>query len=245
MLVSGKTNNLSSALYGLVSANGTGGLSYALSEGDFNSTDVITCIWRAVPQLVTVQMVGFVASQLALQDSPLYPISVGRAILNSVHGMAEATSLGASLAHNWGDNDDKGNKANISSTLQILLADAVKVSQVLVITDPNFEHYATKCYSNNRTVQIHWRFGNQYQLGWVAVTLQCGIGMFCYYEMWRLRRKPRLRSFKTLDPTASFLLGRASDIPEFEGFSFEEQKEILLIAGDDMVRACIWYNDTY
>jgi len=221
-----------SAMYALVQPSGSGAL---LSIAD--NTPTLVCSWNTSPKLVHVQTVRFAARTLGSIDTDLHPPLVGRATLMTLRGMAEAFREGSSLqkavspfiaifryeSATYNVYNQVQPAANASQILETLLADGGKAS--LTLYNSHFSSLAAYsaapsrmeiCYSNNRTVQEHWKFGNANNLGWFATIWTSAIGAFAVFATLRMSRKRRMQNIGMLEVTQAFSLGRGGVIRDDE-----------------------------
>ena len=206
-IVSDTSFNLTGSLvgmYALVDPSGSGGLLRVNSTGD-----LLCCVWQAIPKLVSVQTVNFTAKSLGAQDSKTVPQLTGRAVLFTLQGMAAAVHLGADL---YDRNPVESLKfPPISAVLQTLLADGGKAA--LTSFNEYFAHRLPTagiavCNSNNRTIATHWRFGNNHNLGWVAIIWTTGMGILAVIAVMWFMPRPRVRGIKPLEIPYAVVLGR-------------------------------------
>ena len=197
-------------MYALVNPSGSGGLLLVDSTGD-----LLCCVWQAIPKLVSVQTVNFTAKSLGAQDSQTVPQLTGRAVLFTLQGMAAAAHLGANLENkNPGESRTYGLPPT-SAVLQTLLADGGKaaLTSFNVYFAPLFARRQstagiTVCNSNNRTIATHWRFGNSYNLGWVAIIWTIGVGILTVIAVMWFMPRPRVQGIEPLEVPDAFVLGR-------------------------------------
>lgn len=193
-------------LYGIVNATGGGGVLAVDGTGG-----MVGCIWDLHPQLVHVQILNWTSVAVGGEDATTVPLPVGRGVLAALQGMAAAVQFGAHLT--WVP--ALGRDADMPTTLQILLADALKgvftayTSYSQSVQLDAAKTGAAKCWSGNRTDQIHWRFGNKHGIGWLAIALSIIFGVlalvavfFTYY-----RARPRVKGVDVLKVTDAFKLG--------------------------------------
>jgi hypothetical protein len=196
-------------MYALVNPSGSGGLLMVNGTGL-----VLACVWQATPKLVSVQTVNFTAQSLGSQDSKTVPQLTGRAVLLTLQGMAQAVHFGSNI-----DINDFPQTWTIrfiptvaSMVVQTLLADGGKAA-LTRFNDYFSSHHKdlagfSVCNNNNRTVKPHWRFGNQYNLGWIAIILTAGMGFLAIVSVMWFTRRPRIWGIKPLEVAHAFLLGR-------------------------------------
>ena len=210
-IVSDTSFNLTGSLigmYALVDPSGSGGLLMVNSTGD-----LLCCVWQAIPKLVSVQTVKFTAKSLGAQDSKTVPQLTGRAVLFTLQGMAAAVHLGVDL-----DNRNPVQSLKFpptSAVLQILLADGGKaaLTSFNVYFNGKFTHHLSTagiavCDSKNRTIATHWRFGNNHNLGWVAIIWTIGMGILAVIAVMWFMPRPRVRGIKPLEIPYAVVLGR-------------------------------------
>lgn len=186
------------AIHGAVNASGSGGIVSVTKSGE-----LVGCTWQTHPVLVQVQIIDFIGYALNTVPATLFPEPMGRAVLSTLQGMAQAVLLGAPF-------DDEGEwrpyyvePTGLSDMLSKLLSDGTKAS----LTSFNSGSGYDDCYSNNRTISPHWRFGNDHQLGWIACVLTVGTAIYGFVLAYRLRRRKRARSVKPLHVSDAFMLG--------------------------------------
>ncbi|KJA27001.1 hypothetical protein HYPSUDRAFT_35518 [Hypholoma sublateritium FD-334 SS-4] len=86
------------------------------------------------------------------------------------------------------------------------------------------------CDPQNRTVQEHWRFGNTYNLGWIATVWTTGVGVLAVWMALRLRRQRRMPHVSVLDVAQAFALGRG-DVISDDKVLYVKQGRILASGG--------------
>jgi hypothetical protein len=175
------------AFYGVVSITGSGAFVVADAEGNITS-----CTWTTIPLTVTVQNVAFVSGVLSTSNSTQWPQNIGRAVRNTVQGIADVVASGVNLPYQypWYEPWEVVPVPSMTKVLQIILADGAKAYLTGFVS-----WYAgdSTCHSNNRTVQVHWKCGNEYNLGWIAIIATSLTGLLgCRMALW-LGRKPRLK----------------------------------------------------
>ncbi|KAJ7224597.1 hypothetical protein GGX14DRAFT_651153 [Mycena pura] len=236
IVTTGRSDNLmftldsisSVAFFSVVQLNGDG----ALLTVDANGS-TIGCTWSAIPRLVHIQMVNFTAAALPDEtfvdkansnpDLTLYPAPIGRAVLGTLRGMAHAILYGARISPRTVAKSQIGtvyhfphappipfgSLPSMPTMLAVLLADGAKAA----FTAYSDVTHASVCGSNNRTVQLHWRFGNLRGLGFLAIILNIGFGgiaMSVVYVVaggppWRKRKRAKgVAALKVVD---AFKLG--------------------------------------
>ena len=188
-------------MYALVNPSGSGGLLMVNSTGG-----LLCCVWQATPKLVSVQTVNFTAKSLGGQDSKMVPQLSGRAVLLTLQGMAAAVHLGANLDNGIPVELPKFAIPPTFAVLQILLADGGKAA--LTSFNTYFADFQTRCYSNNRTIAAHWRFGNSHNLGWVAIIWTIGVGVLALFSVIWFTRSPRIQGIKPLEIRYAVVLER-------------------------------------
>ena len=70
------------------------------------------------------------------------------------------------------------------------------------------------CSAQVRTINIHWRFGNEHQLGWIAIIFTPGAGIIGIVVLHRLSRAKRVTGIDGLSQATVFMLGVDSDTSE-------------------------------
>ncbi|KIM35519.1 hypothetical protein M413DRAFT_32460 [Hebeloma cylindrosporum] len=210
-------------MYALVNTSGSGGLLI------INATAVVIgCVWQVIPKLVTVQTVNYTAQSLDSKDSKAVPQLTGRAILLTLQGMAQAVHLGGKLDIT---NDRLPRPQTYalrvtptSAVLQTILADGGKAAFTRFNTYFNtrfMQHQDTPgvsvCDNNNHGVNPHWRFGNQYQLGWIAIIWTNGVGILGIVAAVWFTRRPGIWGIKPLEVVHAFALARMVTVIGIKG----------------------------
>jgi hypothetical protein len=110
--------------------------------------------------------------------------------LNTVQGIADIVASGATLPYqgSWCRPWAIVNIPTMTNALQVILADGAKAYCTGFIV-----WYKGACNSKNCTVQVHWKFGNEYHLGWVAIIATSLTGLLGRGMALQLRKKQRLR----------------------------------------------------
>jgi hypothetical protein len=201
-------------MYALLNPSGSGGLLMINDTGL-----LLSCVWQVTPKLVSVQTVNYTAQSLGSQDSKGIPQLTGRAVLLTLRGMAQAVHLGSKLDVN----SDRLSRPQtyalqftpMSAVLQIVLADGGKAAFT------RFNDYFSSrirqqediagisvCNSNNRSVSPHWKFGNQYNLGWIAIIWTTGMGVLAIVAAIWFTRRPGIRGIKPLEVAYAFGLAK-------------------------------------
>ena len=201
-------------MYALLNTSGSGGLLMLNSTGL-----VLCCVWQVMPKLVFVQTVNYTAQSLYSQDSKEVPQLTGRAVLLTLEGMAKAIHFGARLDINndWVLRPQTYalRVSPASAVLQALLADGGKAAFTM------FNDYFSSrirqqkdltgvavCNNNNRNSYPHWKFGNQYNLGWIAIIWTTGMGVLAIVAAMWFAQRPGIRDIKPLEVTYAFGLAR-------------------------------------
>jgi len=229
-------------MYALVYPSGSGGLVLANASGP-----ILHCVWQATPKTVHVQIVNYQAETLGSQDSNKVPQLTGRAVLLTLKGMAQSVRGGGNLNVNdipqwqtwWGITI-----APTSTVLQTLLADGGKAALTMFNEYFSFNQGLagfSVCDNNNRNVNAHWTFGNQHNLGWIAIVLTVGVGLLNIVAMiWFIRRR-RVQGIEPLQVAHVFMLPsnvvendgvfRVKD-PDSEGEDIQEMEKAASKYGD-------------
>ncbi|KAF7344252.1 hypothetical protein MVEN_01716500 [Mycena venus] len=120
-------------------------------------------------------------------------------------GITEAIRLGAIL-----DATSTG-AANI---LQSLLADGLKAALTAQYTEDCWADVQrcdavgiSICNSNNRAVEEHWRFGDENNLGILAIILTLGFGLYTLWVIWTVRKRPRVKGIDPFKVVDGFKMG--------------------------------------
>lgn len=179
-----------------------------------NSGITTSCAWLVIPRLIHVEIRNFTALAAGVEDAATVPAPAGRAVYSTIQGMAQAVRLGARL-HPQSAPYLLPTGFYLPSTdqiLQTLIADGVKaaLTEYTEYCGPIDRSVVpecsavgvTMCNSQNRTVQQHWRFGDEHFLGIPAIVLSLGFGSFALYVVWKLRNRPRVKGvdlFKVVD----------------------------------------------
>ncbi|RXW17436.1 hypothetical protein EST38_g8409 [Candolleomyces aberdarensis] len=200
-------------MYALVQPTADGAL--ITVEPDGPRSKVTVCSWKTLPKLVYAQTIDFTGRALRVEDAKTYPIVIGRATWSTLEGMARAARSGASLQAVL-----KKATPPPSQVLETILADGGKAA-ITFINAHFWGQYnprkanrnqpssaPPRCDSNNRTVAEHWRFGNSHNLGYIAIVLTTGIGIFAIWMVLRLKTRRRMRGDWTLGVAEAFELGK-------------------------------------
>jgi hypothetical protein len=190
-------------LYALVMPTGPGGLITVSS-----SSLMFVCTWKANPVSVDVEKIALVSRANVITEVSVVPAPVGRAVLTTLQGISHAIDLGARVDFTGRDIGGRRliipNRLGTTTMLSNLLADGCKAAftlYTLYFIEPLMTNTAppsiTACASGSRSVIQHWKFGNQNNLGWVAIVLTLGAGLFAIAVALRVKGKPRLVN---LDP---------------------------------------------
>ena len=205
------------ALYAIVNGSGSGGVLTINATGDMTG-----CTWTAVPQLVHLQRLNWTFAAIGSDNATTVPLPTGRAVYAAVQGMAQSVRL-SSTRLDWVPSfgfGTGGYPVPAAVMLQTLLADALKgtLSAYTAYATVNAlkpDHTlinstltgARTCYSNNRTLSLHWRFGNEYNLGWIAIGLSIGFGGLALFAVWHLRTRERIKGLNALKVVDAYKLG--------------------------------------
>ncbi|KAJ2925243.1 hypothetical protein H1R20_g11841, partial [Candolleomyces eurysporus] len=210
-------------LYALVQPTADGAL--ITVEPDGPGTKVTVCSWKSLPKFVYAQTIDFTARTLRVEDAKTYPIVIGRATRFTLEGMARAARNGASLEAVL-----KTPTPPPSQVLETILADGSKAA-ITFINAHFWGQYnprkanknqpssaPPRCDSNNRTVAEHWRFGNSHNLGYIAIVLTIGIGIFAIWMVLRLKPRRRMQGDWTLGVAEAFELGKDEKVGQEQVF---------------------------
>ncbi|KAJ7826478.1 hypothetical protein B0H14DRAFT_2817270, partial [Mycena olivaceomarginata] len=188
------------SIYAVVNASGSGAMFIADNSGLSTS-----CTWVAAPRYVHVEIRSGIAFAASTDDASTAPAPVGRAIYATVRGITEAIRLGAIL-----DATSTG-AANI---LQSLLADGLKAALTAQYTEDCWADAQrcdavgiSICNSNNRAVEEHWRFGDENNLGILAILLTLGFGLYTLWVIWTVRKRPRVKGIDPFKVVDGFKMG--------------------------------------
>ena len=216
VITSSPTFNLTGtqgALYAIVNASGSGGVLTINATGDMTG-----CTWTAVPRLVHTQRLNWTFATICSDDATTVPLPTGSAVYSAVQGMAQAVLLsGTRLDWVPSFSFETGGYPQVTAAamLQTLLADALKGTltayntyAVINRTLLNSTRTGTStCFSNNRTLSLHWHFGNEYKLGWIAIGLSIGFGGLALCAVWHLRSRKRIKGLNALKVVDAYKLG--------------------------------------
>ena len=213
VITSSPTFNLTGtqgALYAIVNASGGGGVLTIGATGDMTG-----CTWTAIPRLVHLQRFDWTFATIGSDNATTVPLLTGSAVYAAVQGMAQAVRLlGASLS--WEPQMfDFGFYVvpNTAVMLQTLLADALKgtlsaynayTMPMLIKSTPTG---VNRCYSDYRKLWPYWYFGNEYNLGWVAIGMSIGFGGLALFVVWHLRTRARIKGLDALEVVDAYKLG--------------------------------------
>ena len=213
VITSAPTFNLTGtqgALYAIVNGSGGGGVLTVNATGGMAG-----CTWTAVPRLVRLQRLDWVFATIGADNATTLPLPTGRAVYSAVQGMAQAVRLGGARL-DWVESfgfGTGGYPVPAPVMLQTLLADALKGALSAYTGYGISVHFnpaltgARQCHSNNRTLQLHWFFGNEYNLGWIAIGLSIVFGGLAMFAVWHLRTRERIKGLDALKVVDAFRLG--------------------------------------
>ncbi|KAJ6526304.1 hypothetical protein B0H19DRAFT_1197165 [Mycena capillaripes] len=219
------------SMYAAVNASGSGVMFIADNSGLSTS-----CTWVATPRHVHVEIRDFIAFAASTDDAPTAPAPVGRAIYSTVRGIMQAIRLGAILdVISTGATDfpavafDKTGKSRTGAAniLQSLLADGLKAALTAQYTEDCWADVQrcdavgiSICDSNNRAVEEHWRFGDENNLGVLAILLTLGFGLYALWVIWTVRKRPRVKGMDTFKVVDAFKMGLDKIQNETDGDGF-------------------------
>ena len=217
VITSSPTFNLTGtqgALYAIVNASGSGGVLTINATGGMTG-----CTWTADPRLVHTQRLDWTFATIGSDDATTVPLPTGSAVYSAVQGMAQAVSLGGTRL-DWvpSFSFENGHSVTAAAMLQTLLADALKGSltayntySVAVKINPTLLNSTrtgtSTCFSDNRTLSLHWHFGNEYRLGWIAIGLSIGFGGLALCAVAHLRSRERIKGLNALKVVDAYKLG--------------------------------------
>ena len=205
-----KLTGTQGALYAIVNASGGGGLLSVNATGGMAG-----CTWTAIPRLVHLQKLNWVSTTIGADNATTLPLPTGRAVYAAVQGMAQAVRL-SGMRLDWVKSfgfGTGGSPVPAPVMLQTLLADALKgaltayTSYATSVHDRPALTGASQCYSNNRTLSLHWHFGNEYKLGWIAIVLSVMFGLLAMCTACYLYTQERIRGVDALNVVDAFKLG--------------------------------------
>jgi hypothetical protein len=215
--------NFHNGMYALVQPNADGAL--LTVEPDGSQRKVTVCSWKTLPKLVHAQTIDFTARSLEAEDATVYPTVIGRATWFTLQGMARAARSGASLQAVL-----EATTPSPSRVLETILADGGKAAITVFngffwgqynprkANKPQPSSAPPRCDSKNRTVAEHWRFGNSHNLGYIAIVLTAGIGIFAVWMVFRLKPRRRMRGDWTLGVAEAFELGKDEEVSQEQVF---------------------------
>lgn len=228
-----KLTGTQGALYAIVNASGGGGLLTVSATGSMAG-----CTWTAVPQLVHLQTLNRVSATISADNATTLPLPTGRAVYAAVQGMAQAVRLSGTRL-DWVQSfgfGTGGYPVSAPVMLQTLLADALKGVLTAYTSYAIAVHYysaftgASQCYSNNRMLSLQWHFGNEYNLGWIAIWLSIVFGGLAMYTVWHLHMQRRIKGLDVLKVVDAFKLGvvtvgvKAKDVEDMDSLLYVEEK---------------------
>ncbi|KAJ7431636.1 hypothetical protein B0H11DRAFT_2129458 [Mycena galericulata] len=205
------------SMYAAVNASGSGVIFSADNSGLSTS-----CTWVATPRLVHVEITNNIAFAASTDDAPTAPAPVGRAIYATVRGIMQAIRLGAILdVTSIGATDfpvmvfsPKGKSLTGVDILQSLLADGLKAALTAQYTEDCWADAQrcdavgiSICNSNNRAAEEHWRFGDENNLGILAILLTLGFGLYALWVMWTVWKRPRVKGIDAFKVVDAFKMG--------------------------------------
>ncbi|KAJ7478406.1 hypothetical protein FB451DRAFT_1557080 [Mycena latifolia] len=209
------------SMYAVVNASGNGALFIADNSGLSTA-----CTWDTIPHLVYVQLINYVAVAYHLDDARVAPAYAGRAVFETVRGMAEAVRLGAMLyapSKGYPSPAEAGVYPGPATIMEVLLADGVK-SALTQYTAWCVWYPArccaagvATCNSHDRTVQAHWRFGNEHNLGIPVVALNLVFGFYALWVVWRVAGRPRVKGVEPFKVVDGFKMGLGTTTAKDEG----------------------------
>jgi hypothetical protein len=161
--------------------------------------------------------VNGVAGSLSTVNATTTPQYVGRAVLATIKGMTQASLSGARLDLDsfrlGGFPADVESAPATAEMLSILLADGARSTLASINTIAGILPFP-RCPAQLQTINIHWRFGNQRQLGWIAIIITFGAGVVGFLMLKRLCYMKRITGLGGLNLATIFLLGVDSDVSE-------------------------------
>ncbi|KAJ7621704.1 hypothetical protein DFH06DRAFT_1143447 [Mycena polygramma] len=205
------------SMYAAVNASGSGLMFLADNSGLSTS-----CTWVATPRLIHVEITNSIAFAASTDDAPTAPAPVGRAIYATVRGIMQAIHLGAILDVTsigttafpvmvW---SPEGKSLTGVDILQSLLADGLKAALTAQYTEDCWADAQrcdavgiSICNSNNRDVEEHWRFGDENNLGILAILLTLGFGLYTLWVVWTVRKRPRVKGIDAFKVVDAFKMG--------------------------------------
>ncbi|KAJ7466419.1 hypothetical protein FB451DRAFT_1369659 [Mycena latifolia] len=190
------------SIYAAVNASGNGAM--VIADASVLTT---SCTWVATPRLVHVEMRNFTAFAASAENATTVPAPVGRAVYVTVQGLAQAVRLGARL-----DATSSG-YPTAADILQTLIADGLKAALTQYSVDCSSDETRCSaagisvCNSHNRTVQLHWRFGDDHYLGILAIALNFVFGSYALWVVWRVRKRRRVKGIDPFKIVDGFKMG--------------------------------------
>jgi hypothetical protein len=217
-------NGNTTVFYGMVSTNGSGAFLVADALGNLT-----TCTWTTTPLTVEVRTLDFIASAANTTPSAQYPPYVGQGVLKTIQGIGNAIAMGRSLKYTdfdevilfmpGGLNGNPPPPPPLTEVLQVVLADGTKAYLTGYVEASVSNNQGRDCNSKNRTISVHWRFGNQNGLGYIAIIFTALTGLFGMMAAIRLSKQRRLQAIEgPLD------LGSVFNLGIYSGFDVRSEK---------------------
>jgi hypothetical protein len=162
-----------------------------------------------------LQNFNFVFAAVGADNATTLPLPTGRAVYAAMQGMAQAVRLGGARL-DWVQSfgfGTGGYPVPAPVMLQTLLADALKgvltayTSYAISVHFDPVRTGAHQCHSNNRTLSPHWHFGNEHNLGWIAIMLSLAFGFLAMYAVLHLRTQKKIKGLDALKVVDAFKLG--------------------------------------
>ncbi|KAJ7584473.1 hypothetical protein C8J56DRAFT_1027766 [Mycena floridula] len=224
----------SQAMYAIINASGSGGIIAVDATGS-----IIGCTWDTVPRLLHVETIAFTARTLYANNASTVPSPLGHAVCSVTQGMAHVMSLGLTRL----DQPEGLSSSMTAQILQTLIADGVKAATTIFTTyctsDDQSCPSVARCDSDNRSVLPHWRFGNEHNLGWIAIIWSLGVGLTALVAVFYLQNKLRMDKIQPLKVNHAFLLGMENAIVDFKGV----EQQLLIRDQRVIAKASDWISD--
>lgn len=223
-----------SAMYAVIDVLGNGAF-VMVSQGEVaGNAVVLTCGWKTAPRMVHVQMVNFTSLALNHEAADQYPTVVSRATWATLQGMAQAARLGASLNLDVlqfrrrdmfynvtsGYSYNLGRNATSAQIVETILGDGGKATMTpyndfLSRLYGSVGDQVDYCFSHNKTVAEHYRFGNNKHFGWISVIWTTGMGALGIWAALWMSRKQRVEGMSPLGAAGGFVLARGEKIDDY------------------------------
>lgn len=234
-----------SAMYAVIDVLGNGAFVMVSQGRTTGSTVLLTCGWKTSPRLVHVEMVNFTSLALAHEEAAKYPTLLTRATSSTLQGMAQAARLGASINTDVlqfrrrdmffnvtsGYSYRLGVNATSAQVVETILADGGKAcmtpyNDFLSRLHGSVGDQVDYCFSDNKTVAEHYRFGNNKHFGWISVIWTTGMGVMGIWAALWMSRKKRVEGMSPLGAAGGFVLARGEKIDDYHPLVVRDGKVV-------------------